>query len=146
MWCWKRADRRWNKVDGRSRYLTYLPCREPGQQACSQGFSALRTPRSELLQAQVPCHDRNRERDAQASRHGNATSFWHKLFSGVSENTMNLQHTLEAGLGDVVAACSRHRTPWSNCTETSIATSIAWAVIRPGGAVMFLDAWCSRPA
>jgi hypothetical protein len=44
-----------------ARYLTYLPCREQGQQACSQGFSALRTPRSELLQAQVPCHDRDRE-------------------------------------------------------------------------------------
>jgi hypothetical protein len=41
-----------------ARYLTYLPCRE---QACSQGFSALRTPRSELLQAQVPCHDLDRE-------------------------------------------------------------------------------------
>jgi hypothetical protein len=70
---------------------------------------------------------------------------------------MSLQHTLKAGLSDVVAACSRRRKPWSNCTETSIvvalallqtsiAISIAWAVIRPGGAVMFLDAWCSRPA
>lgn len=47
-----------------ARYLTYLPCREQGQQACSQGFSAMRTPRSELLQAQVPCHDHDRERIA----------------------------------------------------------------------------------
>jgi hypothetical protein len=47
-----------------ARYLTYLPCREQGQQACSQGFSALRTPRSELLPGQVPCHDRDREGNA----------------------------------------------------------------------------------